>query len=112
MTRVHSPEAGLIPTEQTAAPVVSGHTIEDYGSPEYLDGAMMQFALANGKGQRTAYVATLDDARRYAAAPDLLEALEAILGQRDLNAARLDSALHLWVHARAAIAKATGEAGQ
>lgn len=54
------------------------HTVEDWGNPEYLDGAQMQFALADGEGRRTAYVARRDRADLYAAAPALLEALVAV----------------------------------
>lgn len=54
------------------------HTVEDYGQPEYLDGAMMQYALADGKGRRCAYVGDKKTAHLYAAAPELLKALIAL----------------------------------
>ena len=83
------------------------HTVEDFGQPEYLDGAMMRFALSNEQDRRTAYVATKENAVLYAAAPALLEALvnlygiaeaEGIVGDRTTLEA-----------ARAAIHSATGE---
>lgn len=55
------------------------HTVEDYGRPEYLDGSMMQYALSNESGERNAYVGGEKRARLYAAAPDLYEALQALL---------------------------------
>lgn len=52
-----------------------GHTVEDFGQPEYLDGAQMRFALSDERGLRSAYVGKKAHATLYAAAPDLLEAL-------------------------------------
>ena len=50
------------------------------------------------------------NARLIAAAPDLLEALRALVDLQEANEASETKALDFWDHARAAIAKATGGA--
>lgn len=91
------------------------HTVEDFGQPEYLDGAQMQFALADENGRRSAYVATGTDAILYAAAPALLEACKQAEAQfADLAAITIngehDARDQAAIEAlRAAIQSATGE---
>lgn len=84
------------------------HTVEDFGQPEYLDGAQMRFALADEHGRRSAYVGTQTHAVLYASAPDLLEAAREALAQvrasDDFNLRRGHQAAAL----ERAIAKATG----
>lgn len=91
------------------------HTVEDFGQPEYLDGASMQFALADENGRRSAYVGRRDHATLYAAAPELLQmAIESRAVLRAVRAETTDpTALRVLAtkiaKLDAAIAKATGQ---
>jgi hypothetical protein len=84
-------------------------SIYDHGSPEYLDGAQMQFTVEEGKpyphGDSIAYCAKKSDALLLVAAPDLLAALKRIVLETEVygTIGPLDQA-------RAAILKAKGGA--
>lgn len=81
-------------------------TLLDLGEPDYLDGAAAQYQVEAGD-EVIAYAFEADHARLIAAAPELLEALQRyVVG--DETEARTDN--NLYRTARAAIAKATGEA--
>jgi hypothetical protein len=54
--------------------------------------------------------ATSADKNLISAAPELLKALRALVDLQEANEASETKALDFWDHARAAIAKATGEA--
>lgn len=49
--------------------------VEDFGWPEYLDGIRSRYAVRNESGEPIAYAFDADEARLFASAPDLLEAL-------------------------------------
>lgn len=49
--------------------------VEDLGLPEYLDGNRSRFTVRSKSGAPIAYAFDADEARIFAAAPDLLEAL-------------------------------------
>ncbi len=52
------------------------YVVRDYGSPVSLEAAECQFAVLDGEdGAPVAYVYSREDALRYAASADLLEAL-------------------------------------
>jgi hypothetical protein len=51
-------------------------TVEDCGYPEYLDGVLSRYTVREVEGRPVAYAFSADDARKLAAAPDLLEALK------------------------------------
>lgn len=76
--------------------------VDDWGHPDYLDGAQMQFAVMgpDSDWDTRAYVGRADDARIFSAAHDMLEACQNAL------AAGLPSEVAASV--RAAIAKASG----
>lgn len=48
-------------------------TVKDWGRPEYLDGAQMQYAVTNEKTWSIAYVGNLADAELFALAPELAD---------------------------------------
>jgi hypothetical protein len=53
------------------------NVVRDYGSPVSLEGAECQFAVLDGEdGAPVAYVYSREDALRYVASADLLEALK------------------------------------
>lgn len=76
--------------------------VEDLGGPTYLDGVEANYAIKDGNGDYVGYAFSLNDALKLAAANELLEALQHLVGM--LKAAGYGTA-----HADAAIAKATGE---
>lgn len=93
--------------------------VEDFGCPDYLDGIRSRYAVRNESGEPIAYAFDADEARLFASVPDLLEALEQLLGNAEIARFHLKdteegmivgSALFDTIQqARAAIARACGE---
>ncbi len=76
--------------------------LTDDGSPTYLDGCQAQYYIDDRDGRTIAFVKDAEYANLFAAAPDLLEALQKFVTTRSV-AKSLAPALD-------AIAKATGGA--
>lgn len=107
---------------------MSAHTPGPWGLAQYAKGVALPIPFIEHKtiavfsdGARQGDVAymqhglwgddqALANARLIASAPDLLEALRALVDLQEANEASETKALDFWDHARAAIAKATGEA--
>ena len=88
--------------------------VDNYGTPELLDGIRAQFVILSDDGP-VAYVYTENDARLLAAAPELLEALlkySLPIDTKNIALSRIEfgsEAVERELQRRAAIAKATGE---
>lgn len=80
--------------------------VVDYGHPVLLDAAECQFVVCQ-HGAPVAYVYRPEDAALYAAAPELLEALQGLLAKHITVARAFDCPKV--AAAQAAISKALGE---
>ncbi|MCC4295815.1 hypothetical protein [Brevundimonas aurantiaca] len=87
--------------------------IRDYGDPVSLEGAECQFAVLDGEdGAPVAYVYSREDALRYAASADLLEALNDFVREYEGFEDGNGDPCPVLAKARAAIARASSPEGE